>query len=147
MTVLLSSVGVTLSRAKGACVGWHRGALRSLKDQFSRLFSSEGIYCRRNREWALECLGVELNALEFFTAGSGWGRPRDRYAPLEHRSPQRVRLSLHDRPDRDAAGATANCAASGSPGIVTGSVSPQATSRASEMSGEEGRNRVERVVG
>ncbi len=51
------------------------GALRALKDQFSRLFSSEWMYCRRNREWALECLGVELKALEYFTAGSGLGPP------------------------------------------------------------------------
>ena len=54
---------------------WQRGALRALKDQFSRLFSSEWIYCRKNREWALECLAVELKALEFFTAGSGLGPP------------------------------------------------------------------------
>ena len=51
---------------------WQRGALRALKDQFSRLFSSEWIYCRKNREWALECLAVELKALEFFTAGVDW---------------------------------------------------------------------------
>jgi DNA-binding winged helix-turn-helix (wHTH) protein len=54
---------------------WQRGALRPLKDQFSRLFSSEWIYCRKNREWSLECLAVELKALEFFTAGSGLGPP------------------------------------------------------------------------
>jgi DNA-binding winged helix-turn-helix (wHTH) protein len=54
---------------------WQRGALRALKHQFSRLFSSEWIYCRKNREWALECLAVELKALEFFTAGSGLGPP------------------------------------------------------------------------
>ena len=54
---------------------WRRGALRALKEQFSRLFSSEWMYCRRNREWALECLGVELKALEYFTAGSGLGPP------------------------------------------------------------------------
>lgn len=54
---------------------WQRGALRVLKEQFSRLFSSEWIYCRKNREWALECLAVELKALEFFTAGSGLGPP------------------------------------------------------------------------
>jgi hypothetical protein len=49
--------------------------LGPLKDQFSRLFSNEWIYCRRSREWALECLAVELEALEFFTAGSGLGPP------------------------------------------------------------------------
>jgi hypothetical protein len=52
---------------------WQRGALRALKAQFTRLFAGEWIYCRRNREWALECLAVELKALEFFTAGSGLG--------------------------------------------------------------------------
>jgi DNA-binding winged helix-turn-helix (wHTH) protein len=54
---------------------WQRGALRPLKDQFTRLFSSEWIYCRGHREWALECLAVELKALEYFTAGSGLGPP------------------------------------------------------------------------
>ncbi len=54
---------------------WQRGALRVLKDQFTRLFASEWIYCWSHREWALECLGVELDALEFFTAGSGLGPP------------------------------------------------------------------------
>jgi DNA-binding winged helix-turn-helix (wHTH) protein len=54
---------------------WQRGALRPLKGQFGRLFSSEWSYCRRNREWALECLAVELKALAFFTAGSGLGPP------------------------------------------------------------------------
>lgn len=50
---------------------WHRGALRPLKDQFRRLFAGEWIHCRSNREWTIECLAVELRALEFFTAGSG----------------------------------------------------------------------------
>jgi DNA-binding winged helix-turn-helix (wHTH) protein len=50
---------------------WQRGSLRNLKDQFRRLFISEWIFCRRNRDWAIECLGVDLKALEFFTAGSG----------------------------------------------------------------------------
>jgi DNA-binding winged helix-turn-helix (wHTH) protein len=50
---------------------WQRGALRPLKDQFRRLFASEWIHCRSNREWTIECLAVELRALEFFTAGSG----------------------------------------------------------------------------
>lgn len=54
---------------------WQRGALRPLKDQFTRLFSSEWIYCRGHKEWALECLAVELKALEYFTAGSGLGPP------------------------------------------------------------------------
>lgn len=54
---------------------WQRGVLRTLKDQFTRLFSSEWIYCRGHREWALECLAVELKALEYFTAGSGLGPP------------------------------------------------------------------------
>jgi DNA-binding winged helix-turn-helix (wHTH) protein len=54
---------------------WQRGALRTLKDQFTRLFASEWIYCRRHREWSIECLAVELRALEFFTAGSGLGPP------------------------------------------------------------------------
>jgi DNA-binding winged helix-turn-helix (wHTH) protein len=53
---------------------WWRGARRALRDQFKRLFASEWIYCRNNREWALECLAVELRALEFFTAGSGLAR-------------------------------------------------------------------------
>jgi DNA-binding winged helix-turn-helix (wHTH) protein len=52
---------------------WQRGALRTLKDQFRRLFAGEWIYCRSNREWTIECLAVELRALEFFTAGSGLG--------------------------------------------------------------------------
>jgi hypothetical protein len=50
---------------------WQRGALRTLKDQFLRLFTSEWAYCRRNTEWAIECLGIEPNALEAFAAGSG----------------------------------------------------------------------------
>jgi DNA-binding winged helix-turn-helix (wHTH) protein len=54
---------------------WQRGALRRLRDQFVRLFSSEWSYCLRHREWALECLAVELKALAFFTAGSGLGAP------------------------------------------------------------------------
>ena len=50
---------------------WQRGAMRALRDQFRRLFISEWIYCRNNRDWALECLAVELRALEFFAASSG----------------------------------------------------------------------------
>jgi DNA-binding winged helix-turn-helix (wHTH) protein len=50
---------------------WQRGAMRSLKIQFKQLFISEWIYCYGNREWALECLGVELEALELFAASSG----------------------------------------------------------------------------
>ena len=53
-----------------------RGARRTLKEQCTRLFASEWIYCRRHREWSIECLAVELRALEFFTAGSGLGPPR-----------------------------------------------------------------------
>jgi DNA-binding winged helix-turn-helix (wHTH) protein len=52
---------------------WQRGALRTLKDKFRRLFADEWIHCRGNREWTVECLAVELRALEFFTAGSGLG--------------------------------------------------------------------------
>jgi DNA-binding winged helix-turn-helix (wHTH) protein len=50
---------------------WQRGALGTLKNQFTQLFASEWVHCRSNREWALECLGKELDALEFFTAGTG----------------------------------------------------------------------------
>jgi hypothetical protein len=50
---------------------WQRGALRNLKNQFKEMFIREWIFCRRNREWAIECLRVELKALEFFTVGSG----------------------------------------------------------------------------
>jgi len=50
---------------------WQRGALRALKNQFDELFASEWNYCRKNREWAIECLAVELTALEFFAAASG----------------------------------------------------------------------------
>ena len=52
---------------------WQRGAMRTLKNQFSQLFASEWIHCRTNREWAVECLAVELRALEFFAASSGLG--------------------------------------------------------------------------
>jgi len=52
---------------------WHRGALKTLKDQFLRLFASEWAYCRWNNQWAIECLGSEPNALESFAAGSGLG--------------------------------------------------------------------------
>jgi DNA-binding winged helix-turn-helix (wHTH) protein len=52
---------------------WQRGALRTLKDQFLRLFASEWAYCRWNVEWAIECLRDEPNALASFTAGSGLG--------------------------------------------------------------------------
>ena len=50
---------------------WQRGPARALRDQFRQLFVSEWIYCRNNRDWALECLAVELKALEFFAASSG----------------------------------------------------------------------------
>jgi DNA-binding winged helix-turn-helix (wHTH) protein len=50
---------------------WQDGALRALATQFKQLFASEWSFCRSNRRWASECLGVELNALAFFTAGSG----------------------------------------------------------------------------
>jgi hypothetical protein len=53
---------------------WQRGAMRTLKNQFSQLFASEWIYCMNNREWAIECLAVELKALEFFAAASGLGQ-------------------------------------------------------------------------
>jgi DNA-binding winged helix-turn-helix (wHTH) protein len=58
---------------------WHRGTLRRLKDQFRQLFASEWAYCRWNDAWAIECLGMEPQALESFTAGSGLGSgsPRD----------------------------------------------------------------------
>jgi DNA-binding winged helix-turn-helix (wHTH) protein len=50
---------------------WQRGTLRALSTQFKQLFAAEWAFCRCNREWAIECLGVELKALAFFTAGSG----------------------------------------------------------------------------
>ncbi|HEV7993981.1 MAG TPA: hypothetical protein VGP25_19285 [Gemmatimonadaceae bacterium] len=50
---------------------WRRGAMQSLRNQFGQLFSSEWTYCRNNHDWALECLAVELRALEFFVASSG----------------------------------------------------------------------------
>jgi hypothetical protein len=50
---------------------WQRGALRNLKNLFRQLFINEWIFCCRNRGWAIDCLGVELKALEFFTMGSG----------------------------------------------------------------------------
>jgi hypothetical protein len=50
---------------------WQRGALRALKTQFKQLFVSEWCFCRSHCEWAIECLDVEFEALEFFTAGSG----------------------------------------------------------------------------
>jgi hypothetical protein len=52
---------------------WQRGALGALKNQFTQLFISEWTFCRRNREWASECLALELSALQFFAAGSGLG--------------------------------------------------------------------------
>ncbi|HEY3252702.1 MAG TPA: winged helix-turn-helix domain-containing protein, partial [Polyangiaceae bacterium] len=52
---------------------WQRGALRALKAQFLWLFASEWAYCRWNKDWAIECLGLEPSALEAFTAGSGLG--------------------------------------------------------------------------
>lgn len=53
---------------------WQQGALRALQTQFKQLFASEWSFCRSHRDWAVECLGVELNALAFFTAGSGLTR-------------------------------------------------------------------------
>jgi DNA-binding winged helix-turn-helix (wHTH) protein len=50
---------------------WHRGAMQSLRSQFRQLFISEWIHCRNNRDWAIECLAVELTALELFSASSG----------------------------------------------------------------------------
>jgi hypothetical protein len=60
---------------------WQRGALRPLKTQFTQLFAREWTFARRNLEWALECLALELRALEFFAAGSGLN-PADRW-PLD----------------------------------------------------------------
>jgi hypothetical protein len=56
---------------------WQRGALRPLKSQFTQLFAREWTVAMRNLEWARECLGLELRALEFFAAGSGLA-PADR---------------------------------------------------------------------
>lgn len=54
------------------CQGrWRRGALAALNTQFAQLFASEWMHCRHNPAWAVECLGMELDALELFTAGSG----------------------------------------------------------------------------
>jgi DNA-binding winged helix-turn-helix (wHTH) protein len=53
---------------------WQSGAMRALKTQFKQLFASEWIYCLRNPQWAIECLAVQLRALEFFAAGSGLRR-------------------------------------------------------------------------
>jgi DNA-binding winged helix-turn-helix (wHTH) protein len=53
---------------------WQRGAQRTLKNQFTQLFVGEWIHCRRNRDWAMDCLASELSALEFFAASSGLGR-------------------------------------------------------------------------
>jgi hypothetical protein len=50
---------------------WHRGAMHSLRNQFRQLFIAEWIHCRNNRDWALECLAMELEALELFSASSG----------------------------------------------------------------------------
>jgi DNA-binding winged helix-turn-helix (wHTH) protein len=50
---------------------WHRGALRTLKEQFSQLFASEWTFCKWNNEWAIECLASEPKALESFAASSG----------------------------------------------------------------------------
>ena len=50
---------------------WQRGALRPLKSQFTELFAREWTFAMRNVEWAVECLALELRALEFFAAGSG----------------------------------------------------------------------------
>jgi DNA-binding winged helix-turn-helix (wHTH) protein len=52
---------------------WHRGTLRTLKDQFQQLFASEWAHCRWHKAWAIECLGMEPTALESFAAGSGLG--------------------------------------------------------------------------
>lgn len=53
---------------------WQEGALRTLQTSFQQLFASEWSFCRSNRDWAIECLGVELNALAYFGAGSGLAR-------------------------------------------------------------------------
>jgi DNA-binding winged helix-turn-helix (wHTH) protein len=50
---------------------WQRGAMHSLRNQFRQLFITEWIHCRNNREWALECLAMELEAVELFSASSG----------------------------------------------------------------------------
>jgi DNA-binding winged helix-turn-helix (wHTH) protein len=68
---------------------WQRGAMRPLKRQFTQLFAREWIFAKRNLEWALECLALELRALEFFAAGSGLD-PADRRPldpPLRHAGP------------------------------------------------------------
>jgi hypothetical protein len=44
-----------------------------MKNQFSQMFASEWIHCWKNRQWAIECLAVELRALEYFAASSGLG--------------------------------------------------------------------------
>ena len=56
---------------------WQRGALRVLKDQFSRLFSSEWIYCRKNREWALSASRWSSRRSSSSRRGVDWGRRPD----------------------------------------------------------------------
>jgi hypothetical protein len=36
-----------------------------------QLFAREWMFTMRNFDWALECLALELRALEFFASGSG----------------------------------------------------------------------------
>jgi hypothetical protein len=55
---------------------WQRGAMRALKNQFTQMFASEWIHCRRDLEWSTDCLAKELRTLELFVAGSGLGRER-----------------------------------------------------------------------
>jgi DNA-binding winged helix-turn-helix (wHTH) protein len=67
---------------------WERGAMRSLRDQFWQLFLSEWVYCREHPAWAVECLAVELSALESFAASSGLAAKLQRSdGPVEHRRP------------------------------------------------------------
>jgi DNA-binding winged helix-turn-helix (wHTH) protein len=63
---------------------WQSGAMRALKTQFKQLFASEWIYCLRNPEWAIECLAVQLRALELFAAGSGLRRSALQQAEAFH---------------------------------------------------------------
>lgn len=53
---------------------WQRGAMRALKNQFTQMFASEWIHCRRDLEWSTDCLAKELRTIELFVAGSGLGR-------------------------------------------------------------------------
>jgi hypothetical protein len=54
---------------------WHRGAMQSLRNQFRQLFIAEWIHCRNHRDWALECLAMQFEAVELFSASSGLARP------------------------------------------------------------------------